>query len=162
MLAIGCTHFTQIVDKFWWFFDFFKLTCNFLFWQKCNAQNGTTMECRLVGLIHLGFIHGSDTTRCTGLVATGPIARDQWRRLHKRAMNHRHLTQWLQLIDRYMRLEHGLFCLLQHKLLLWSKSEQACDWHANSSCRSIVHLSGERIVALCRGILSRTSLKCHI
>ena len=69
-------------------------------------------------------------------------------------------TQRPHLMDCCTQLEHSLFCLAQHKLSLWSKSQQFCNWHANSSHRSIVQLSRERITP--RDLESNLSQTSHL
>ena len=58
------------------------------------------------------------------------------------------VRQRLHVLPSQLRLEDVLFWMEQHKLLLQRSHSQDDDilhnWHADSSRRSIVHLSGER------------------
>jgi len=78
----------------------------------------------------------------TELVATSPIIHKQCRRLLRRVRNNHHkmLVHTIQFVlDRTTRA----VITGQSFPIEW----QVCNWHANSSCRSIIHLSRERFAS---------------
>jgi len=85
--------------------------------------------------------------------ATSPVLHKQRRRSLRRTTNHRQQTlvcasQRLHLSDRHDNAcarEHVLFCFLLTRAVVATQSHnKPHNWHANSSRRSIVHLSRER------------------
>ena len=93
-------------------------------------QIGCKMECPHMGLIHPGFIRGSDTLQshgtgchlpCHSQAVKSTIAQES-NKPTLRALTC--MTQSLHLSDHHMRLEHVLFWIAQCELLLWNSHSQ--------------------------------------
>jgi len=119
------------------------------------------MEHPHVGLIHPGFIRGRYASQHMGLVdllALSFTSSEEARSEEKRTIVERHWLNSVTAISfRPLQSEHANGFNTSYRC--YQSHSKVYDWHANSSRRSIVELSRERITPR---ILSRTSLKYYI
>jgi len=128
---------------------------------------GCKTECSYKGLIHLGFICRSGALQCHGtschLPCHSQVVKNIARESNEAASGTLVCMTWrLCLSDRCMRSEHVLFWIVQHELSLQTRHFQLNNKSATGT--PILHTEASFISAergLHRGILSRTSLKCH-
>jgi len=149
----------------------FRCTCVFFGQPIATPQFACNWPCTEhphAGLTGSWLIHERHASQRTGLVATSPILH-KWQR---RSLRTESTTTQPPSADAGLHVatatsfrplqQQNTFCsvsLLTRAVVAQQSHNKLCNWHADSSRRSIVQRSGERTAPK---ILSWTSLKCHI
>ena len=107
------------------------------------------------GLVtHAGLIHGRHASQCMGLVATSPVISQAVKNIAQKSNKPASETlactsQRLCLSDRYIKMHvHRTRFVLDRfntSCRCETSHNKLHNWHADSSCGSVVHLSRERI-----------------